>query len=322
MLRVGLIGLGHWGPNLARCLAANPSVALRWLVDPDPQRLQAVAARFPAARTASDFVQVPSTELDAVVIATPAATHASLVQQALERSLHVLVEKPLTTTLTQAHALVALAEARQRTLMVGHVFLFNPSAQVVKAQLPSLGTLRVLSLERTNFGPIRRDVSAAFDLLAHDVSLVAFWLGGPPRTVSAVGGSWLHPPLADTVSATLTYGEGVLVQLRASWLSPVKSRLISIVGGQAMLTWNELDLAAPVKRFTLTASPSLGPAEVVAVTAGEPLQLEVDHFVDCLERAVQPRSDARFGAEVVRTLEAIERSSAAGGAPVSLAPTA
>jgi predicted dehydrogenase len=316
MVRVALIGLGHWGPNLARCLAANPAVELRWLVDLDAQRLSGMAARGVSARTASSFEQLPLSELDAVVIATPAATHAALVQAALEAGLHVLVEKPLTTAVAQAEALVALAEARGRTLMVGHVFLFNPAAQVVSAQLPSLGCLRVVSMERTNFGPVRRDVGATFDLLAHDVSLAEFWLGGPPTVVNAVGGSWLRPPLADTVTATLTYPTGLLVQLRASWLSPVKSRQVSVVGSRAMLTWNELDQESPVKRFALDAPDRLGPADVIAVAKAEPLQSEVDHFIACLEHQRSPRSDARFGASVVRTLEALERSSAAGGSPV------
>jgi predicted dehydrogenase len=311
MVRVALIGLGHWGPKLARCLAANPAVELRWLVDLDDQRLSGVSAR-----TANSFEQLPLGELDAVVIATPAATHAALVQAALEAGLHVLVEKPLTTAAVQAEALVALAEARGRVLMVGHVFVFNPAAQVVSAQLPSLGDLRVVSMERTNFGPVRRDVGATFDLLAHDVSLAEFWLGGPPTSVNAVEGSWLRPPLADTVTATLSYPKGLLVQLRASWLSPVKSRQISVVGSRAMLTWNELDVESPVKRFALETPDRLGPPDVIAVAKAEPLQAEIDHFIACLEQQRSPRSDARFGASVVRTLEALERSSAAGGAPV------
>ncbi len=314
MLRVGLIGVGSWGPNLVRSLLANPRVTLSAIVDLDLERARTIAPPgVPVAR------ELPSTGLDAVVIATPASTHVPLVRAALDLGLHVLVEKPLAPTLADAEALQSLTAHHQRTVMVGHVFLFNASVLAIAEALPRLGPLRLVSMQRTNLGPVRRDVSAVFDLLAHDVSMLDLWLGSTPSLVSAAGGQWLPGGGLDSVVATLTWASGTVAHLHASWLNPVKRREVCLVGERAMLTWDELDTTTPVRWFASTVEGTMTrPAAPtpLPVTPVEPLKAEVDHFVDAVLAGRAVRSDASVGVRVVRTLAAIEASAAKSGAPV------
>jgi predicted dehydrogenase len=317
MLRVAVIGVGHWGPHLVRCLSANPAVQLAAVVDHDLDRARSVAPR--GVEVFASLAQTPKASLDAVVIATPAATHTALVREALEAGLHVLVEKPLASSVADAELLATLAQQHARTLMVGHLFLFHPAVLAVKGALGDLGALRVITMERLNLGPVRRDVGAVFDLLAHEVSILETWLDATPAQVSAVGGQWLRGGGVDSAAATLTWRSGVVAHLHASWLHPVKKRAVSLVGERGMLTWDELDRAAPLRWFGSTVEGSTPrPVEprVIEVPAAEPLQAEVDHFVACVAGGQAVRSDARFGARVVRTLAAIEASMAQAGAPV------
>jgi predicted dehydrogenase len=314
MLRVAVIGVGYWGPHLVRNLLANPRVSLTAVVDLDLDRARAVAPMGVAVSR-----ELPKTGLDAVVIATPASTHLELVREALQAGLHVLVEKPLATTVADAEALLGLAQAHHRTLMVGHVFLFNASVLAIADALPRLGPLRLISMQRTNLGPVRRDVSAVFDLLAHDVSMLDLWLGAAPVTVSAAGGQWLPGGGLDSVVATLTWASGTVAHLHATWLNPVKRREVCLVGERAMLTWDELDAATPVRWFASTVEgTTTRPAapSVLPVAASEPMRAEVDHFVDAVLAGREVRSDAGVGVRVVRTLAAIEASAAKSGAPV------
>jgi predicted dehydrogenase len=209
--------------------------------------------------------------------------------------------------------------------MVGHVFLFNPAVLEIGRRLAAseLGALRLITMTRTNLGPVRRDVDAAFDLLSHDLSIADFWLGTGPRTVSATGGSWLQPGVADAVFATLRYPNDVLVNAAASWLHPKKSREIAVVGATGMITFDDLSPDAPVTIYRR----SIGPGSAVIdeglespqLPPGEPLQAEVRHFFECIASGRAPLTDAARAIRVVRTLEALERSLQARGAEVEVA---
>lgn len=338
MLEIAVIGAGHWGPNLIRNFDNGRRSRVRWIVDRDERRLEIASSRFPDAkfRTGVDEVfQDP--ELGAVVIATPTATHAELARRALEADLHVMVEKPLTADAASARELTALAAEKQRVLLVGHVFVYNPAVRWVKQRLDSgeLGRVYYISSARTNLGPIRTDVSAAWDLAAQDLAIFNYWLGETPVSVSARGHSWINPGLQDAVFATFRYGGDILAHLHVSWLNPRKVREITIVADDKMLSYDDMDSMEPIRLFdkrvkdpepefvdTFSGFRSVvhtGDITIPPVRMGEPLNEECTHFLDCIEKGEVPRTGGAEGLEVVRALEAMDRSMSQSGMEVPLA---
>jgi predicted dehydrogenase len=329
MIRVAVLGAGHWGPNLIRSFHTRQASEVTWVVDLDAERAAQVSARYPDVRVSArvqDALGDPA--VDAVVICTPTTTHYDLARSALAAGKHVLVEKPITTRSDQAEELCRLAEAQQRVLLVGHIFLYNAAVRYVKRTLDAgeLGRVYYIAMERTNLGPIRIDVNAAWDLAAHDVAIVDHWLGGSARSVSATGGTWINAGIEDAVFATLRYADGVLVNLHASWLNPKKARQITVVGDRRMLTVDDMNLSEPVRIYdkqvtdaqtkpgfvdtfaSFRASVRDGDITIPRVSSGEPLKAECDHFLECIANGKPPLTDGRSGARVVRTLEAITRS--------------
>src|SRR3954452_14788015 len=237
MLRIAVIGAGHWGPNLIRNFHNHQASDVVWVVDRDESRLALTRSRYPEIRVTPDAgLVLADPEVDAVVIATPTTTHYALAAAALRAGKHVLVEKPIATRLAEAEELCELAQAGKRVLMVGHVFLFNAAIRRVKEYLDQgkLGQIFYIPMVRTNLGPIRMDVNAAWDLAAHDVSIANYWLEALPSSVAAHGGSWINAGIEDAVFAHLWYPDGIMVNLHVSWLSPRKVRDITIVGEKGM----------------------------------------------------------------------------------------
>ncbi|HEY4606715.1 MAG TPA: Gfo/Idh/MocA family oxidoreductase, partial [Acidimicrobiia bacterium] len=239
MIGVAVIGAGHWGPHLVRNFNDHLSSQTLWVIDQAEGRRKAIGERFPAVAVSAEIDDALNDDrVDAVVVATPTSTHAAVVEQALQADKHVLVEKPITNSLSDAAGLCRLADALDRVLMVGHVFLFNPAIRAAKEYIDKgeLGAVKYLSMTRTNLGPVRVDVNAAWDLASHDISISNYWLERTPISASASGGSWLNPGVQDVVFATLRYPHDVLVNIEASWLNPRKRRLISVIGAERMLT--------------------------------------------------------------------------------------
>jgi predicted dehydrogenase len=334
MIHVGVIGAGHWGPNLIRNFHNKQTSEVRWVIDRDPGRLEQVRARFPDVQVASDAERcLEDTQVSAVVVATPTSTHYPLVKAALEHGKHVLVEKPIAHRSDHGHELVLLAEKAQRVLMVGHVFLYNGAVRHVKQYLDKgeLGRVYYVSMVRTNLGPIRMDVNASWDLASHDISIVNYWLGAHPLSASAVGGSWINPGLEDAVFATLRYPNDVLVNLHASWLNPRKSRDVTVVGDRRMLTFDDMSLMEPIRVYdkqvtdartqpgfidsfaSFRSSVREGDIIIPRVAPGEPLKTECDHFIDCVQTGKPPLTGGREALAVVTALEAIERSVRSAG---------
>jgi predicted dehydrogenase len=328
-IRTAVIGAGHWGPNLIRNFDNPPASVVRLVVDRDGGRLQQVRARFPGVAVSQDAADAfGDPAIDAVVIATPTSSHYALVKAALEAGKHVLVEKPITTHGGEADELVALAARRGRVLVVGHVFIFNLAVQRVRAYIDAgdLGRIYYVSMVRTNLGPIRVDVNAAWDLMSHDISIVNYWLGAEPETASAVGGTWINAGREDAVFATLRYPGGVLVNVHASWLNPRKSRDVTVAGDKRMLTFDDMNIMEPLRIYDKRVSDQATVPEVVdtfasfrasirdgditipKVSTGEPLRNECEHFLDCIRSGKPPLVGGTEGAAVVRALEAIDRS--------------
>jgi predicted dehydrogenase len=329
MIRVAVIGAGHWGPNLIRNFHNKQTSEVLWVVDRDAARLGQVRTRFPDVATSDDSDKAFSDErVQAVVIATPTNTHYRLVKAALQAGKHVMVEKPITTVSTEGAELCELAEKSQRTLLVGHVFVYNPAVQKIRSYLSDklLGRVHYISMARTNLGPIRMDVNASWDLASHDISIANYWLDSEPVSASAVGGTWINEGIEDAVFATLRYPGNVLVNLHSSWLNPRKNRDITVVGDQRMLTFDDMNLLEPIRIYdkqvtdarvkpgfidtfaTFRASVREGDITIPKVATGEPLKTECDHFLECIAQNKPPLTGGKLALGVVRALEAIERS--------------
>jgi predicted dehydrogenase len=333
MIGVAVIGAGHWGPNLIRNFDHGRRSEVLWVVEQDPARQEQVADRFPdlkLASAASDALKDP--RVDAVVVATPTITHYALAKDALQSGKHVFVEKPITADGGQADELCSLARRHNLVLMVGHVFIYNAGVRHVKEVIDEGGVGRVyyVSMARTNLGPIRVDVNAAWDLAAHDISIANYWLEAEPLTASALGGSWINNGIEDAIFATLRYPNDVLVNLHASWLNPCKTREIAVVGDRQMLTFDDGNLKEPVRIYdkwvtgertvpfvdsfaSFRASIREGDVRIPRVPHCEPLDAECQHFLDCIVESKTPITDGTFGASVVRAVEAIECSIANRG---------
>jgi predicted dehydrogenase len=238
----------------------------------------------------------------------------------------------LTTKVKEGLELLEIATENQLTLMVGHVFVYNPAVRKVKEYLDAayLGNVNYMSMVRTNLGPIRVDVNVAWDLAAHDLSIANYWLNAEPVSVSATGGTWINQRIEDTVFATLRYPKGVLVNLHASWLNPCKARKIVVVGEKWMLTFDDMNVSEPLRIYDKQASEKQMPTyadsfasfhasirkpdvAVPKVALGEPLAIQCAHFLECIETGKQPFTSAGEGIVVVRALEAIQRSIREGG---------
>ena len=337
MIGVAVVGAGRWGPNLIANFERSERSRVLHVIDRDEARLRAVAARFPSVRVHADpGPALADPAVDAFVIATPTQSHAELARTALEHGRHVLVEKPLTDSVATSEALCALAERSGRVLMVGHVFLYNAAARRVRDYVVAgdLGRIYYISMVRTNLGPIRVDVDAAWDLAAHDIALASYWLGAEPLCVSAAGGAFINPGIADVVFATLRYPGDVLVNLHASWLNPRKARDITVVGDRKMLTFDDVNAVEPLRLYdkqvaeervrpefvdsieSFRTSVREGDVTVPRIPAGEPLRNECEHFLDCVIDGKLPLSGGVQGLAVVRALDALSRSLREGGREV------
>lgn len=329
-VRVAAIGCGYWGPNVIRNLSEVPGFELRWICDADPARLAPVAARYPTATPTTRLEDVfADSAVQAVYVATPVSSHYQLVRKALELGKHVLVEKPLATTIEQAEELGQMARAQQLTLLVGHTFVFSPPVRKVKELIDSgmLGPIYYVETTRVNLGLFQKDVSVLWDLGPHDVSILNYWLGEVPTHVTARGRSYVGETLEDVAFLTLEYPSGILAQLQISWLAPSKLRRTSIVGRQKMIVYDDLEPVEKVKiydrgvdrqpasfgefQLTYRSGDILSPR----LDTTEPLRIECEHFLECIRTGRTPDASPQSGVDVVRVIHAAERSLRAGGAP-------
>jgi len=319
---VAVIGAGPWGANLVRNYHALG--ALRAVYDSDPTRLATVAGQYDGALAAPNLASILiDPAVDAVAIATPAATHGALVAQALDAGKHVFVEKPLCLDIAEGEALAAQASARGRVLMVGHLLLYHPAFRAMAAQVRggALGPLRYIYSNRLSLGRIRREENALWSFAPHDVSMILNLAGCLPDTVSASAGHYLSEGVADTTLSHLYFGDELQAHIFVSWLHPYKDQRLVVVGEDAMVVFN--DSAAGADKLLLYrhtahwdgALPVVDKAEAEPVVygAGEPLRRECEAFLAAVDGGPKPPSDAQEGLRVLRVLDACQRSIASGG---------
>jgi predicted dehydrogenase len=321
---VAQVGFGYWGHNHARNLNALAGRSWRWLVELDAQRRAQARALYPHLRTTADLDDVlADPDVDAVVIATPAATHAALAGRVLAAGRHVLVEKPLALGTADAVELTETAQRAGLVLMVGHTFEFVPAVRRMRDYLVDgeVGDLLYLHSQRLNLGRIQSDVNAFWSIGPHDLSIANYLVGAAPEWVSARGARYLNEDVEDVIFVTVGYPGGVLAHMHVSWLDPTKTRRTTVVGSKRMLVYDDLDAEAKLRVFDKGAerlSPDAygawqyrlrdGAMHAPALSMVEPLAAELSHFLDCVHSGHTPRVDGWNGVRVVAALEAAEAS--------------
>ena len=332
-VRIAVVGLGYWGPNLVRNLHEVDDAEVVWICDEDEAALGAVARRYPAVRTTRHFDDIVESEsIDAIAIATPVSTHYDLALSALEADKHVFVEKPLAASSAEALELVELATARDLVLMPGHTFLYSPPVNVIHELIDSgeLGEIYFVSTSRVNLGLHQSDVSVAWDLGPHDFSILRYWLDESPATTSALSRGCVMPDTPDVAFINLQYPSGTVGHVELSWLAPSKLRRTAIVGSSKMVVYDDtntepvrifdsgVDLPNPETFGEFRLSYRTGDIVSPHVAATEPLLLEMEDFCASVREDRTPRASAQIGYEVVQTIEAVDKSLARGGAPVAV----
>jgi predicted dehydrogenase len=319
--RIGVAGLGYWGPNLARNFASIPDCELTWLCDASDQALARVAERFPDVPRTTDLDELLSDpELDALAIATPVPTHGELAARALQAGKHCFVEKPLAQSVVEAERAVAAARQSGRVLMVGHLLEYHPGVQKLKQLSASgeLGEIYYIYGNRLNLGKLRADENALWSLGAHDVSVVLHLAEEEPHEAVARGESYVREAVEDVVFCFMRFPSGLSAHLHLSWLDPHKERRFTVVGSRRMATFDDMALEGKVTIYDkgfdedargygeyITRSGDIFSPRVPNV---EPLRLECEHFVECVRGGLRPRSDGDSGLRVVRVLESLQRS--------------
>jgi predicted dehydrogenase len=329
-VRVAVVGLGYWGPNLVRVLHDVPEALVVAACDLDERRLTAIGRRFPGIRLTSSFEQILADDgINAVAIATSVSTHYPLALAALEAGKHVFVEKPMASSSADAEHLCGIADQHGLTLMPGHTFLYSPPVNVVKELIDSgaLGEIYFVSSSRVNLGLHQSDVSVIWDLGPHDFSILRYWLGESPVQVAAMGRACIVAGTPDVAFVNLGYPSGAIAHVELSWLAPSKLRRTAVVGSEKMVVYDDTS-NEPVRIFdsgvSLPDPETFGEYKLTyrtgdivspAIAPVEPLRLELSDFCRAVISGIPARSDATLGLEVVRTIEAVERSLQCVSAP-------
>ena len=333
-LRVAVVGLGYWGPNLVRNLYEVVEAEVAWVCDLDTKALEQVGKRYPAVPTTTSFEQViEDPSVDAVLIATPVTTHAPLAIAALETGKHVFVEKPLASSSDEAREMIALADRNGLVLMPGHTFLYSPAVNRVRQMITSgeLGDIYFVSTSRVNLGLHQKDVSVAWDLGPHDFSILRYWLDETPAYVSALARGCIMPETPDVAFINLEFESGPVAHVEIAWLAPTKLRRTTICGSRKMVVYDDTS-NEPVRVFdsgvAIPNPETFGEYKLTyhtgdilspRIAAAEPLALELTDFCESIRNGSTPRSSAELGLEVVRMIEAVDRSLAAGGTRAEVA---
>jgi predicted dehydrogenase len=320
-VRVAVVGLGYWGPNLARNFDRLPGAELAWICDSARGSLERWAPEFPGARASGDLDEVlADPDLDAVVVATDVPSHATIAQRALEAGKHCFVEKPLAQSVAEAEQVVAAAAASGRTLMVGHLLEYHPGVEKLKeiADAGDLGDIHYVYSNRLNLGKLRADENALWSLGAHDVSVVLHLAGEEPVECHAFGESYMRSGVEDVVFCYLRFPSGLAAHLHLSWLDPHKERRFTVVGSRRMATFDDMELERKVTVYDKGFDEDFRSyGEYIArsgdvwsphVSNEEPLRIECSHFIDRVRDGAEPRSGGESGLRVVRVLEALQKS--------------
>jgi len=328
-LKVGVVGAGAWGRNHVRTVAGLAEAELAAVCDPDPKVRERVARQYPAALVTGEIGALLGV-VDAVIVASPAATHAAIARQAVEAGKPVLVEKPFALKVEDALTVARLSAERKVPVLAGHLLVYHPAIERLRelVRTGELGKVFYLYGLRVNLGQVRKDENALWSFGPHDVSVALYLLGEHPIRVAAHGKSYLQPAIEDVVFLTMEFGSGVLAHVQLSWLDPHKERKLTVVGAKKMVVFDDMEPREKLRIYDkgVDRPPEYGSfGESLAIREGdifipripsvEPLAAELAHFVRAAQGREAPRASAEDGVQVVRVLEAASRSLARGGTP-------
>lgn len=323
-IKVGVIGCGYWGPNLIRNLVDISQAEVVGVSDLRESRLNHIRNLYPRIFTTQNYKDLFSLNLDAVVVATPPATHYAIAKECLENGLNVLIEKPITTNSADAQELVDLAARKDLTLMVGHTFEYNPAVRALKELIDQgeIGQVYYMNSIRVNLGLFQRDLNVLWDLAPHDLSIFLYLLGMRPISVSAQGNDSVFKGIHDLVYLNLVFPNDVFAHIHVSWLDPCKVRRTTVVGSKKMVVYDDVEVNEKIKvydkgvdapEYTDTFSEfqcsyRSGDILIPNIRFVEPLRMECQHFLDSIQNHTEPQSSGKVGLEVVKILEAAQRS--------------
>ena len=317
-LRFGVIGWGYWGPKIARNLDSLPHATVAMVADTDAHRLAKLVVNQPWIQTTTLLEEIFRSDVDAIVIATPVSTHFQLAREALMHGKHVLVEKPLTASVTEAEELVALAQEQQRFLMVGHTFEYNPAVNELRKLIQNgdLGKIYSIELERLNLGLFRNDINVIWDLAPHDLSILLYLLNQKPTQIKVQAHAHVQRNIHDVAHLDLEFDDGMNAHIHVSWLHPSKVRRVTVIGDSRMAVYDDVNMAEMLKIYNKGADVHADP--VVSYRYGaitiphidwmEPLHLECEDFANAIRTGTQPRANGGVGLEVVRILAAAQEA--------------
>lgn len=326
MLSCALLGYGYWGPNIARSITKLRNVNLSAICDQDQQKLLQAKVLYPQVFLSVNPEKIfDDPKIDAVIIATPASSHFKLSLNALKKNKHILIEKPIATSLKEVVSLKKLNEKMNKIVMVGHTFEFNPAIKKIRQIIneQSFGKVYYIYSTRVNLGQIREDVNALWNLAPHDISISNYLLEGIPIEVMASGACFLRKNIEDVVFVILRYPNDILVEMHVSWLDPAKERKLTIVGSKKMLIMDDLNNEMPLKIYNKRADTGevakglsseykikLHSGDIYApqIESKEPLLEELKHFFECIEKNQQPNTGIDNGLKVIKVLEACQQS--------------
>jgi predicted dehydrogenase len=323
--RIGVIGAGYWGPNLIRNFHTNNESDLIAVADLDEDRLRHFQNMYPSIGVTQDYHDLFQMELDAVVVATPPASHHRIAKDCLQNGLHTLVEKPLALDSQSAQELIDIANSRNLKLMVGHTFEYNAAVRKIKEIVDSgeLGDIYYINSVRVNLGLFQNGLNVLWDLAPHDISIIRYILNSDPVSVNANGYDCIFPSKHDVAYVTAEFPNRIMAHIHVSWLDPNKVRRTTIVGSEKMLVYDDV---APLEKIRIydkgvetppytdsyadfQFSYRYGDVVIPHIQFVEPLRVEAQHFVDCvLGRVEQPQSSGEVGLAVVKILEAADQS--------------
>lgn len=337
MLRTGVIGCGYWGPNLIRNFSQLKDSDVIVCADLDEGRLAHMQNLYPNIEVTVDYRTILSRDdIDAIVIATPPATHHRIGMESLQAGKHLFVEKPLALSTAECSDLLSAARKRGLTLMTGHTFVYTAAVNKIKEVIESgeLGEIHYVSTTRVNLGIFQEDINVIWDLAPHDVSILNYVLGARPEAVSTNASSYIRRGVEDVAFLTMRYPNDTLAHVHVSWLNPNKIRSTTVVGSRKMLVYDDISQLEKIRIYDkgVTKQPHydtfgefqlsyrFGDIFIPKLDDTEPLKTACQHFIDCIEKRAEPRSSGVHGTEVVTVLEAAVASIGEHGRMVDIAP--
>ena len=335
ILNVGVVGCGYWGPNLIRNFRALQECKMKVICDQDVNRLKQLKALYPEVQTETVFEKVLADKsIDALIIATPVRFHYKMAKASLEAGKHTFIEKPMASSSAECEELNEIAAKNGLTLMIGHTFLYSSPVRKIKEIVKSgdIGQIQYISSRRLNLGLYQKDINVAWDLAPHDLSIILYIMEQAPLSVNCRGNCHITPGIEDVTNMALTFPNNQLATVQNSWLDPRKVREMTIVGTRRMIVYDDVEPLEKIKIYDarvdrpphyntfaeFTYSYHYGDIYVPYVKQEEPLKVECQHFIDCINTGASPISNGQRGLELVKILEASSKSLKANGAPIYL----